>query len=125
MKQELINKNKKRFDYDLEERLCLFVESVIELVKKIPKNSVNNRMISQVIASSGSSSANYGEACEAESKKDFKHKISIVNKELRETKNWLRFLAKANPEFKKEFRKIWQEAHELKLIFSKIKSSCK
>jgi four helix bundle protein len=116
---------KKQFNYDLEERLCVFVESVIELMKKVPKNSINTRMISQVVASSGSSSANYGEACEAESKKDFKHKISIVNKELRETKSWLRFLAKANPEYKEEFRKLWQENHELKLIFSKIKSSCK
>lgn len=115
---------KKQYNYDLEERLCVFVENVIELMKKIPKNSINNRMISQVVASSGSSSANYAEACEAESKKDFKHKISIVNKELRETKNWLRFLAKANSEYKEEFRKLWQEAHELKLIFSKIKSSC-
>jgi four helix bundle protein len=118
-------KDKKQFNYDLEERLCVFVEAVIELMRKLPENSINNRMISQVVASSGSSSANYGEACEAESKKDFKHKIAIVNKELRETKNWLRFLAKANPKFKEEFRKLWQEAHELKLIFSKIKSSCK
>jgi four helix bundle protein len=114
-----------KHEYDLEERLCLFTESVIDLVKKLPNNSVNKRMIPQVVSSSGSSSANYGEACEAESKKDFKHKICIVNKELRESKNWLRFLARANPEFKEEFRKIWQEAHELKLIFSKIKSSCK
>jgi four helix bundle protein len=120
-----MNKNKKPFNYDLEERLCVFVENIIDLMKKIPQNSINNRMISQVVASSGSASANYGEACESESKKDFKHKISITNKELRETKNWLRFLAKANPEFKEEFRKLWQECHELKLIFSKIKSSCK
>ena len=82
-------KKEKKFNYDLEERLCVFVEAVIELMKKIPNNPINSRMISQVVASSGSSSANYGEACEAESKKDFKHKIAIVNKELRETKNWI------------------------------------
>jgi four helix bundle protein len=61
---------KKQFNYDLEERLCVFVENGIELMKKLPQNSINNRMISQVVASSGSSSANYGEACEAESRKD-------------------------------------------------------
>ncbi len=115
---------RKNFNYDLEERLVVFVEGVILLMKKIPKNSINNRMISQVVASTGSSSANYGEACEAESKKDFRHKICIVNKELRESKNWLRFLAKANQEYIKDFRLLWQEAHELKLIFSKIKSTC-
>ena len=113
------------FNYDLEERLAKFVERVIDLMKKLPNNSINRRMIPQVVASSGSSCTNYNEACEAESKKDFKHKIGIVNKELRETKSWLRFLARANPEFIREFRELWQEAHELKLIFSKIKSKCK
>jgi four helix bundle protein len=117
--------DKKPFNYDLEERLCVFVEAVIELMKKLPKDFINNRMIFQVVASSGSSSANYGEACEAESKNEFKHKIAIVNTSLSDTKNWLRFLAKANSKFKEEFRRLWQEAHELKLIFSKIKSSCK
>ena len=114
----------KKYKYDLEERLARFVERVIQLMKKLSKDCINTRMISQVIGSSGSSSANYSEACEAESKKDFKHKISIVNKELRESKNWIRFLAKANPMHVDEFRVLWQEAHELKLIFSKIKSSC-
>lgn len=111
--------------YDLEERLAKFVERVIDLLKKLPDNSINKRMIPQLIASSGSSCTNYNEACEAESKKDFKHKIGIVNKELRESKSWLRFLARANQELLADFRELWQEAHELKLIFSKIKSSCK
>jgi hypothetical protein len=55
-----MNKNKKPFNYDLEERLCVFVENIIDLMKKIPQNSINNRMISQVVVSSGSASANYG-----------------------------------------------------------------
>lgn len=113
-----------RFVYDLEERLAKFVEKVIDLMKKLLYNGINMRMISQLVASAGSSCANYNEANEAESKKDFKHKICLVNKELRESKSWIRFLAKANPEFINDFRILWQEAHELKLIFSKIKSSC-
>lgn len=113
------------FNYDLEERLAKFVERVIDLMKRLPNNSINRRMIPQVVASSGSSCTNYNEACEAESKRDFKHKIGIVNKELRETKSWLRFLARANQKFIQEFRYLWRETHELKLIFSKIKSSCK
>jgi len=91
----------------------------------LPDNSINKRMVPQLTASSASSCANYNEACEAESKKDFKHKIGIVNKELRESKSWIRFLARANNYYIKEFRVLWQEAHELKLIFSKIKSKCK
>ncbi len=117
-------KGGKIVNYDLEERMAKFVERVIDLMKKLPNNGINQRMIPQLVASTGSSCTNYNEACEAESKKDFKHKIGIVNKELRESKSWLRFLARANPEFIIEFRELWQEAHELKLIFSKIKSSC-
>jgi len=120
-----MTKGGNKHNYDLEERLAKFVERVIDLMKKIPNNGINMRMIPQVVAASGSSCTNYNEACEAESKKDFKHKIGIVNKELRETKSWLRFLARANQEFINEFRVLWQEAHELKLIFSKIKNSCK
>ena len=111
--------------YDLEERTAQFAESVIDLVKKLPQNSVNKRMIEQVVASAGSIGANYCEANEAESKKDFQHKIGICKKETKETKHWLRLLARANPNYKVEFRALWQENHELLLIFSRIIISCK
>lgn len=112
-------------DYNLEERLAKFAEAIIDLMKKIPQNAINIRMISQVVGSAGSSGANYNEANEAESKKDFTHKASIVKKELKETKHWLRLLARANPDFKEEFRELWKENHELLLIFSKIIKSCR
>jgi four helix bundle protein len=110
-------------NYDLEERLAQLAEKVIDLVKKLPKDTINQRLIPQVVSSSGSSGANYCEACEAESKKDFRHKIGIVKKELRETKHWLRLIARANPKQKEDCRKIYQETHELLLIFSKILKS--
>ena len=59
-------------------------------------------------------------ATEAESKKDFIHKIGIAKKEIKETKHWLRLLARANSEYTTELRILWQEAQELLLIFSKI-----
>jgi four helix bundle protein len=112
--------------YNLEERLARFAESVIDLMKKIPQDAVNIRMIPQEVAAAGSSGANYSEANEAESKKDSAHKASsIVKKELKESKHWLRLLARANPAHKEEFRKLWQENHELLLIFSKIIKSCR
>ena len=77
-------------------------------------------MISQLIKSSTSVGANYCEADDAESKKDFKHKISICKKEARETKHWLRMIAVAIPELKDGSRKLWQEAKELNLIFNAI-----
>ena len=104
---------------ELEERLAKFAERVIDLCKKLPKNAINFRIIPQVIGSSGSSFAHYGEVCEAESKRDFQHKIGIIKKELRESRNWMRLIARANLECKDECRELWQEAHELLLIFSK------
>ncbi len=72
------------------------------------------------MGAAGSIGANYCEATEAESKRDFIHKIGISRKEIKETKHWLRLLARSNPERKKELIKFWQEAQELLLIFSKI-----
>lgn len=118
-----MNQSVKNKAYDLEERTAKFGEEVIILMRKVPHDLVNQRLIPQVIASSGSLGANYCEANEAESRKDFQHKIGICKKETKETKHWLRLLAKANPQFKNEFRKLWQEAQELLLIFSKILSS--
>ena len=119
---QFTNKNNKKI-YDLEERTAKFAETVIELMRKIPHDLVNQRLVPQLVGSGGSLGANYCEANEAESKKDFQHKIGICKKETKETKHWLRLLAKANPQFKDEFKKLWQEAQELLLIFSKILSS--
>lgn len=110
--------------FDLEERFAVYAENVIDLCKTIKATIINRRIIPQVVGSSGSAGANYGEAAEAESTKDFQHKLGIVKKELRETKHWLRLLARTNPEKLNEIRILWQESHELLLIISKsIKTS--
>lgn len=109
--------------YDLEERTAKFAESVIDLMKKLSNDSINKRMIEQLIGSAGSLGANYCEANEAESKKDFIHKIGICKKETKETRHWLRLLARANTDFVNDFRILWKENQELLLIFSKIISS--
>ena len=111
--------------YDLEERTAQFAESIIDLVKKFMITPINKRLIEQLVGSSGSIGANYCEANESESRKDFIHKMAIAKKEIKETKHWLRLLAKAENNFKDELRKLWQEAQELLLIFSKIISSSK
>ncbi len=110
--------------FNLENRTASLAEKIIDLVKSIRADAVNSRIITQLVGSGGSLGANYCEATEAESKKDFIHKIGICKKETKETKHWLRLLARANPEKKNEIRKLWQEAQELLLIFSKtIKTS--
>lgn len=111
--------------YDLEERTAKFAENIILLVRKIVISPINKRIVEQLVGSSGSIGANYNEANEGESKKDFYHKIGISKKEIKETQHWLRLLASAEPQLKDELRRLWQEAHELILIFSKILSTRK
>jgi four helix bundle protein len=112
-------------EYDLEERTALFAEKIIDLSRSIKADVVNSIIVTQLVGSGGSIGANYCEASEAESKKDFIHKICISKKEIKETRHWLRLLARANPEMKIEIRMLWKEAQELLLIFSKIIISSK
>ena len=109
--------------YDLEERTAKFGEEIVKFAKKIPKNSVTIPLITQLVKSGTSVGANYCEADDAESSKDFQHKIGICKKEARETKHWLRMIVIAVPELKEEARKHWKEAHELNLIFNAIVNS--
>ncbi|MFA6552160.1 MAG: four helix bundle protein [Candidatus Paceibacterota bacterium] len=106
--------------YDLAERTALFGESIIEFMSCIPTTNINNPLINQLVRSSTSIGANYMEADGAESKKDFNHKIGICKKEAKETMHWIRMIAKANSGKTIECRKLWNEAHELTLIFSSI-----
>jgi four helix bundle protein len=106
--------------FDLEERTAGFGEAVILFAKKVPKNPVTMPLISQIARSGTSVGANYCEADDAVSKKDFKNKIGTCRKEARETKHWLRMIVAAEPELKIEVRRLWQEAKELHLIFAAI-----
>lgn len=65
------------------------------------------------------------EANGASSKKDFRNKIAICLKEARETKYWLRLLAKTDESFAEECRNFWKEANEFTLIFGKINKTSK
>ena len=106
--------------YDLEERTALFGEAVIDFAKRVPKNSVTNRLIDQIVGAGTSVGANYCEAGDAVSKKDFRHKISICKREARETKFFIRMIVRAVPDLREEAKPLWQEAKELHLIFAKI-----
>ena len=111
--------------YDLEERTARFGEDIIELCKTVSKNCITIPIIDQLIRCGTSTGANYMEANGASSKKDFKNKIFICKKEAMESKYWLRMLVKGCPEYIEQCRKLWQEAQELTLIFSKIANSSK
>ena len=107
--------------YDLEERTAQFGEAVVDLVKKVPQDAVTDRIVRQLVGAATSVGANYVEADDAVSKKEFLKNIGTCRKEPRETKHFLRMLVRAVPESKPEARKLWAEARELHLIFSKIR----
>jgi len=111
--------------YDLEERTAKFGEEIIDFVKTLKQSPINSPLISQIVRSATSIGANYCEANNSSSKKDFKNKIFICKKESSETKHWLRMIARANQEKRNECKLLWKEANELTMIFSKIISSLK
>lgn len=110
-------------NYDLEERTAKFGEDTIEFCKSIKQDIINKPIISQLVRSATSIGANYCEANNASSKRDFRNKIFICKKECQETKHWLRMMAKCVPEVKEEIKKLWKECQELTMIFQKIISS--
>ncbi len=111
--------------YDLEERTSKFGENIIEFAKTIPKNETTRPLISQIVRSGTSVGANYMEADVAESKKDFRYRISICKREAKETCHWLRMISKAIPNCEEDARKLWKEGRELVLIFFSINNKTK
>ena len=79
----------------------------------------------QLLRSGTSVGANYMEANNASSKKDFTNKIFICKKEAQETKYWLRMIKTMHPQFTEEILKLNQEAQELTLIFQKITTTAR
>lgn len=86
----------------------------------LPKNNINNPLISQLIRSSGSIGANYREANDALGKKDFAHRLKISRKEAKETLHWLELVEEANPVLSTKMKGLFQECNELRNILSAI-----
>ena len=106
--------------YDLEERTALFGEAVISFAKRVPRDVVTLPLISQVVRSGTSIGANYCEADDAVTKKEFRKNIGTCQKEAKETKHWIRMIVAAESSMKESARSPWQEAKELHLIFCSI-----
>ena len=111
--------------YDLGVRTSRFGEEIIDFCKKIPPGTITNPLINQLVKCGTSVGANYSEADDAESKKDFKHKIGICKKEARETKFFITMVIKAVPELREKALPLWNEAKELHLIFNSINNKLK
>jgi len=107
--------------YDLEERTFQFAKAVRLFVKTLSKTIANIEDGKQVVKASGSVGANYREANESLSKKDFLMRMKISRKEAKESAYWLRLIYETNNLMNADdAQSLIQEANELKKIFSSI-----
>lgn len=107
--------------YDLEERTELFAKEVRAFIKRLPYTLVNREDGRQLIRSSGSVGANYIEANEALSRKDFLVRVKISRKEAKESAYWLRLVdVGVDPTVDAERWRLEREAGELMRILSAI-----
>ncbi|MSU70217.1 MAG: four helix bundle protein [Opitutaceae bacterium] len=109
-----------RHPFDLEGRTAAFGENVIRFLKKVPRGPDNDRLIDQLVGCGTSVGANYCEANEGLSKKDFLNIIGRCKKEAKESKFFLRMIAASEPKLADEARVLYREAKELHLIFASI-----
>ena len=110
-----------RDGFNLEERTAILGERIIAFAKRVAVNPVNRPLIEQLVRAGTSVGANYCEADDADSKRDFYFKIGLCRREARETKHWLRMVVAAEPDLRDDARALWQEAKELNLIFGAIR----
>jgi four helix bundle protein len=106
--------------FDLEERTYEFAKDVISFINTCPKTIANSELVRQLIRSSGSVGANYIEAREALSKKDFSMRIKICRKEVKESIYWLRLLEVNDDVIEEKRRALVTESTELLRIFASI-----
>jgi four helix bundle protein len=112
--------NDKKKPYDLEERTLKYARMVINLCRKLPNDTINSKIIGQLIRAAGSVGANYREASEGLSKKDFIHKMRIARKECKESSYWLELLKTADSNYPEEINELIGESRELRNIFTAI-----
>ena len=113
-------KNKLMTIYNLSERTLNFSKNIIQLCKKLPKNNINNPIVSQIVRSATSIGANYCEANDSLGKKDFIMRLRIARKEAKETSYWLEIILKLDRELKLEIEKSIKECIEIRNILSSI-----
>jgi four helix bundle protein len=105
---------------DLEERAARFGEAIMRFAKKIPRGPATDRLIDQLVGAGTSIGANYSEAKDGVSRKDFKNRVGTSRKESKETMFFLRMVAAADQSLAAEARQLWREAKALNRIFGSI-----
>ena len=103
---------------ELQERLIDFAVRIIKLSAHLPKNPAGRHSAGQILRSGSSPPPNYGEARAAASHADFLHHLSIVLRELNETRIWLRILGKSELLKAELLAEIIDENQQLCRIFT-------
>lgn len=106
--------------FDLEERTRQFAKDVIEFANVVTKTLSNIEILKQLVRASGSVGANYIEARESLSKKDFAMRMKICRKEAKESRYWLSLTQTQNDVIEKRRYNLESEATELLKIFSSM-----
>lgn len=114
----------KTIKFDLENRTLEFAKRVNTYVNKLPRTISNIENGKQLVRSAGFVGANYIEANESLSKKDFVHRVKISRKEVKESRYWL-ILTEPKEENQSEKSSLIQESTELMKIFGSIIEKCK
>jgi four helix bundle protein len=118
MKDEVPNKTRgdAGHPFDLQERTAIFGEDIVRFSRRIPRDPTNERLISQLVGAGTSVGANFCEASDSMSKKDFRHSAKRCIKEAKETRHFLRMIVASEPSLASEARVLYREATELILI---------
>src|SRR5262245_45730280 len=108
---------------EFSERLWNFAVSVARLVEMLPQTRVGRHVAGQLVRCGTAAAPNYDEACDAESRKDFAHKLGIAAKEVRETSGWLGFVLRFGPLTAEQIQPVLDESIELRrLLGSSLKT---
>jgi four helix bundle protein len=106
--------------FDLEERTLNFGKRVVRLCKSLPFNEVNKKLVDQLIRSGTSVGANYREANETDTKKDFRNRMRIAKKEAKETIYWLELVIEANETLRDRILPLMDESRQIMKILASI-----
>lgn len=106
--------------YDLEERTMTFARKCLKICKTTPHDTINYELIKQLIRSACSVGANYREANDSITRKDFHHRIGICRREAKEARYWLSLLQDNNAQLSDALSPLINEATQLTRIFSSI-----
>ncbi|MDD5634606.1 MAG: four helix bundle protein, partial [Candidatus Omnitrophica bacterium] len=119
-KIEINNVKSRRIQFDLEERTLIFAKNCIDLCMLMHKSIINNELVSQLVRSATSVGANYREANDTITEKDFYHRIGICRREAKECKYWIELVLHSNVELKEKALLLIDEALQLTRIFAAI-----